>query len=52
MNRIMWVLIWFREFMVAMDITCEGTVEEKLAWAFKVYDVDGDGVIKYHELKR
>ena len=38
---IMVVYSLFREFMVAMDITCEGTVEAKLAWAFKVYDVDG-----------
>ena len=38
--------------MVATDILCEGTVEEKLAWEFKVYDVDGDGLIKYHKLKR
>ena len=45
-------LVLLREFMLAIDITSKGSVEEKLAWAFKVYDIDGDGRIKYQEMKR
>merc|ERR1719342_457308 len=33
----------FKEFMLATDMTTGGTVEEKLRWAFKMYDKDGSG---------
>ena len=29
--------------MLATDMTTGGTVEEKLRWAFKMYDKDGSG---------
>ena len=28
----------FKEFMMATDMTCSGTPEEKLSWAFRVSD--------------
>merc|ERR1719430_178241 len=42
--------ICFREFLVAMNITSNGSAEDKLSFAFKVYDVDGDGTIEYLEM--
>ena len=33
----------FEEFMLATDMTTSGEPEEKLRWAFKMYDRDGSG---------
>ena len=32
-----------QEFMVATDMTSSGSIEEKLRWAFKMYDKDESG---------
>ena len=32
-----------QEFMMATDMTASGSPEEKLRWAFKMYDKDGSG---------
>ena len=34
--------------MMATDMTASGTPEEKLRWAFKMYDKDGSGQLKKH----
>lgn len=32
-----------QEFLIATDMTTGGTLEERLRWAFKMYDEDGSG---------
>ena len=41
----------FREFMVSLSATARGTLTQKLEWAFKVYDINGDGFITRNEIK-
>jgi len=39
----------FREFVLGMNITSTGTQEDKLRWAFRLYDASGDGVLQEEE---
>eukprot|EP00794_Sanderia_malayensis_P010755 gene10755-11905_t len=41
----------FREFMCSLSVATRGTIDEKLRWAFNVYDIDGDGFISSYEMK-
>jgi Ca2+-binding EF-hand superfamily protein len=42
----------FREFMLVLHLTTNGTPEEKLTLAFRMYDLDGNGFIDFLEMKR
>lgn len=42
--------IEFSEFIRALSISSRGTMEEKLIWSFRFYDLDNDGVISRNEL--
>lgn len=44
--------IVLQEFLLAIDVTSSGTPEEKLKWAFRMYDVDGNGVIDIQEMTK
>lgn len=40
----------FKDFIKSLSIASRGTIEEKLKWAFKMYDRDRDGYISYSDL--
>ena len=42
----------FKEFFLGLHITSSGTKQEKFAWLFSIYDLDGDGVIQLGEMRR
>ncbi|XP_019763289.1 Kv channel-interacting protein 4 isoform X3 [Dendroctonus ponderosae] len=43
-------LISFEDFVQNLSILSRGTLEEKLRWAFSLYDINGDGYITREEM--
>ena len=44
--------IIFSEFMLAINIMGSGTVEEKLMWSFRMFDIDENGSIDLDEMTK
>ena len=42
----------FKEFLLAVYVTSDGTAKQKLESAFRMYDVDGNGVIDVDEMTK
>lgn len=40
----------YKEFIVALSLTAKGTPQQKLRWAFAIYDIDNSGQIDVEEM--
>lgn len=40
----------FREYMLAMHVINTGSDEERLAWAFRLFDIDNNGMVEREEV--
>ena len=44
------MFIDFAEFIQCLSVTSRGTLNEQIQWIFRLYDIDGDGVINISEI--
>ncbi|XP_023224729.1 Kv channel-interacting protein 1-like isoform X1 [Centruroides sculpturatus] len=44
--------ITFTDFVIGLSVLARGSLQEKLRWAFSLYDINGDGYITKDEMTR
>nr|XP_042900365.1 Kv channel-interacting protein 1 [Parasteatoda tepidariorum] len=44
--------ITFTDFVIGLSVLARGSLQEKLRWAFSLYDINGDGYITKDEMSR
>ncbi|KAI1305786.1 Kv channel-interacting protein 4 [Halotydeus destructor] len=44
--------VTFTDFVVGLSVLARGSVQDKLRWAFSLYDLNGDGVLTKDELTK
>lgn len=44
------IIFPLQEFVVGLSVLSRGTFQERLQWAFSLYDVNGDGIITKEEM--
>ncbi|GBL93042.1 Kv channel-interacting protein 4 [Araneus ventricosus] len=44
--------ITFTDFVIGLSVLARGSLQEKLRWAFSLYDINGDGYITKDELSK
>lgn len=45
------IIFLVADLLYCLSLLCYGSVQEKLRWAFSLYDVNGDGFITRQELR-
>ena len=43
-------MVDFKEFLCTVNLATNGTVDEKLKWAFRLYDIDDNGYVTKEEV--
>jgi Ca2+-binding EF-hand superfamily protein len=33
----------FQDYILTLSVLCRGTIDEKLRWIFRLYDINGEG---------
>ncbi|RWS03361.1 Kv channel-interacting protein 4-like protein, partial [Dinothrombium tinctorium] len=44
--------ITFTDFVIGLSVLARGSVQDKLRWAFSLYDLNGDGIITKVEIEK
>lgn len=44
--------ILLQDFVIGLSVLARGSLQEKLRWAFSLYDINGDGYITKDEVSR
>lgn len=51
-KHLFWVSVSFQDLLTTLSTILRGSIYEKLRWAFKLYDLNGDGCITRSELEK
>lgn len=40
---LLFVCLFVKDYILTLSVLCRGTLEEKLRWIFRLYDINGEG---------